>query len=440
MNIKGGSAIPVVVVTDAKVQDNLAYPVYGYQTKPTDRAVIGGKARRVKVITAADLKQNGGQYTLVGSPQAMPVYTDPSGVTDGGTAIAVYPVNAWPGASPVIPGGLVLPQVASATLLLDLRASQLALSDGNPVSTWADASGLHNDFTQSGAARPAYRAGGGVPYVQGDGVDDWMLGPDFADGLTDFAIFAVYDTSLSATTALISKITTIGDGQGWLITPNNEVVLQENGGSHWIGQSPSPLISTKHVYASLIVGGWANSNVKIYRDGIEVPAYNSAGPDLIAAITNAQPVRLFTDESDGDYFGAPLYAMLIYAPAPSLPDMVAISNWLMVQNGIVVGSAPTFVSAEIGNLNASTVTVTFSDLATAVNFANGVTVTINGVPQVAASGAVLVNPVVQYGILIPASTGDVVTWAYAKSSGDTMGLNTGTLLDDVSAQPVTNNL
>jgi len=54
-------------------------------------------ALRVKVLTSADLIQNGGGYRVEGRPYALPVYTAPSGLeVAGGEAIAIYPVNDWP--------------------------------------------------------------------------------------------------------------------------------------------------------------------------------------------------------------------------------------------------------------------------------------------------------------------------------------------------------
>lgn len=128
---------------------------------------------------------------------------------------------------------ITLPQVASATLLLDLRASQLALNDGDPVATWPDASGNGRDFTQTGTARPTYRAGGGVPYVEPDGVDDCMEGGQFADNLDNWAVFVVMrgpgGTAPSGT--LISKDYISEDGSvylGWEIGAQGALDIARN--------------------------------------------------------------------------------------------------------------------------------------------------------------------------------------------------------------------
>lgn len=103
MNPDGGPAIPVSVNTDRAIMGGTAIPVYGYASAPTDgRPAQAGAAMPVRVLTAADLVQNGGTWVLEGRYAAMPVYTAPasSGVM-GGPAIAVYPINAWPPSSAV---------------------------------------------------------------------------------------------------------------------------------------------------------------------------------------------------------------------------------------------------------------------------------------------------------------------------------------------------
>lgn len=50
------------------------------------------------------------------------------------------------------------------------------LSDGDPVSTWADSSGNSRDLTQTGTARPTYKTGilNSLPVVRFDASDDFL--------------------------------------------------------------------------------------------------------------------------------------------------------------------------------------------------------------------------------------------------------------------------
>jgi hypothetical protein len=83
-----------------------------------------------------------------------------------------------------------------AGLKLWLKADSLSLSDGDPVSTWADSSGNGNDATQGTAGlRPLYKTNivGGKPVVRFDGTDDYLALTGL--NLTDFTAFVVYQTS-----------------------------------------------------------------------------------------------------------------------------------------------------------------------------------------------------------------------------------------------------
>jgi hypothetical protein len=76
---------------------------------------------------------------------------------------------------------------------------------------------------------------------------------------------------------------------------------------------------------------------------------------------------------------------------------------------------PTFVSAEVGTVNASTVAVTFSRPVTAVgdNYDFGVTINVNSSQAAVSSTARQANPALVYYVLVtPIVYGDTVTWGY----------------------------
>lgn len=102
--------------------------------------------------------------------------------------------------------------------------------------------------------------------------------------------------------------------------------------------------------------------------------------------------------------------------------------------------APQFSSAEIGNVNASTVVVTFDQDVTASNYATGVTIKVGGVSQTISSATRQANhAVVHY--VIPVlwhGSGDSVTWEY--TGGNIAGESGGASLETVTAQAVTNNV
>lgn len=78
---------------------------------------------------------------------------------------------------------------------LILEASRITgLSDGDPVATWADASGNSRDFSQgTGVNRPTYKTNiiNGRAIVRFDGTTDYVQGPNFLTGYTEGEIFVL---------------------------------------------------------------------------------------------------------------------------------------------------------------------------------------------------------------------------------------------------------
>lgn len=184
-NPEGGAAIPVSIDTTRTVMGGAAIPVYGYSSVPTDgRPAMGGAAIPVRVLAAADLKENGGMWTLEGRPFAMPVYTAPATTTvQGGPALAVYPINAWPPSNaapaftPLNIAGLALWLKADGVLWQDAARTVPAVADADPVGAWDDASGNGRNAVQATAAkRPILKLNvqNGKPGVRCDGVDDFL--------------------------------------------------------------------------------------------------------------------------------------------------------------------------------------------------------------------------------------------------------------------------
>lgn len=97
-HIQGGPIMRVVNSPTTKVAGNVAIPVYVYASLPADAHVLGGPAQAVVFITAAQLRSNGGQYSLEGRPQAVAVQQVTGVPVAGGPAIPVYNVTnlAWP--------------------------------------------------------------------------------------------------------------------------------------------------------------------------------------------------------------------------------------------------------------------------------------------------------------------------------------------------------
>ena len=135
------------------------------------------------------------------------LYLKAAGSTDAG-AIIVYDSGAWrtftneyvaPSADYTLDSDYSLP--SSSAPLLHLDASELSLSDGASVTTWADKSGNSYDFTGSGSTAPVFKTSGRLNHntVLFDGSDDFMsnasvLGQFSDEDVTLVAVFHQYDT------------------------------------------------------------------------------------------------------------------------------------------------------------------------------------------------------------------------------------------------------
>lgn len=87
------------------------------------------------------------------------------------------------------------------------KASSLALSDNDPVSTWVDDFGTA-DATSSGSARPTYKANSGDPYVEFDGTDD-VLAATTAGGWLDLAGVVIVDVLSSSDNERVIDLTNV---------------------------------------------------------------------------------------------------------------------------------------------------------------------------------------------------------------------------------------
>lgn len=118
-----------------------------------------------------------------------------------------------------------------------------------------------------------------------------------------------------------------------------------------------------------------------------------------------------------------------YKPVPFVP--------------IPVPPTPHVSAAEVGNVNASTVAVTFDTGIDAAgnDFSSGVTIKVNASVRAFESGIRQSNhAIVYYALATPVVNGDTVTWEYTQSSGHIVAESGGATLGDVAAQSVTNNV
>jgi len=111
---------------------------------------------------------------------------------------------------------------------------------------------------------------------------------------------------------------------------------------------------------------------------------------------------------------------------------------------IPISLVPTYVSSEVGNVNATTIAVIFSvDVTAALSVLEiGVTIKINGASAsiINHGSPIPDNQHIRYVIGTPVISTDAVTWEYDASVGHIVSVADGTPLVNVTAQAVTNNV
>lgn len=319
----GGGAQPASIDTSGKVAGGAAQRVYGFDSVEAAQAAgyvcEGGPAMSVALITDAQIAS--GEWKAEGDPAALVVYTAPTNMpVEGGYAVPVYPVNGWGSSTPV-----TLPDVSSATRLLDLRASQLALSDGDPVSTWPDASGNGRDFTQSGSSRPTYRAGGGMPYVEFDGIDDWMIGGNWSefDNQSQFAVFCV--ALIDGNTDNLFLLSKFTSPRGWYL----EGVLFEIDDTFPTKRVKAyfdDVFDIKAIYTGYRIG----NDVHVYLNG-DNTSETVVSDGTVSTISNTSSIVLAANIEASAKVKANFYAVLFYQITDTInwpADRAAIETWL----------------------------------------------------------------------------------------------------------------
>jgi hypothetical protein len=154
---------------------------------------------------------------------AAPVPADSVSVADSGTFYTATDVEGVLAEIAPQLGGGISPtspdDIADLEMWLNADDLDASLADGDPVDTWADASGNSNDATQSGSARPTFKTSiiNGHDIVRFDATDDGMETPL---SLTHpFSIFYVAFYNGSSTQGRIIQ----GNVTNWLLGPYSGV-------------------------------------------------------------------------------------------------------------------------------------------------------------------------------------------------------------------------
>jgi hypothetical protein len=235
--------------------------------------------------------------------------------------------------------------------LLDLQADTLALNDGDPVSTWPDASGNGYDFTQSGSARPAYAADyndhPSVFFNSPNNEPQWLLGQNWAtlDDMDSFSVFVVCSTDQNANNDIvIAKIKTIETqyfDRGWCIMDTQPNIIEHGtpdpdkislGG---IDTAHGGYDNIEHVFTGEFI---SKTEAHVYYNGDN----STEHIDHYGVVTdygNNLPVTIGVEYIDAMpvwFIYGYISAILMCVPAPSAADRAAIEARLADRYGVTL--------------------------------------------------------------------------------------------------------
>jgi hypothetical protein len=176
--------------------------------------------------------------------------------------------------------------------------------------------------------------------------------------------------------------------------------------------------------ATYLAAGWTPVNIR-YSEGGE--GEDSASQILMVNGTDAIRVR-------------PDSVLTYRAQGYSVREILYGADALQISNAITVTDVPAIVSMEVGTVDATTLVITFLDDVAASDYKAGFTLKINDVAAGISAGARQTDHKIIYLTVDAVVFGDTVTLAYAEATGNITSEADGTILDDMAATAVTNNV
>jgi hypothetical protein len=229
----------------------------------------------------------------------------------------------------------------SANLAGWWKADSLSLTDGDPISTWSDSSGNGNDWTQSGSARPTYKASiyNSLATVRFDASDDQMTN---SMGFTedDHTLIAVYyRNNTSGDHALISKYEPDGNQRGVLFYGGRSGSSEAGYANSTNGSTPvSSVRSTAGAGGTtLVVMAWRKdgSNVQFTSDtgdqstkSTNSTIHNSTATARLGATDN------ISASTQSAWFDGDMCELCYYDTALSQDDTQAVLDGLVSKWGV----------------------------------------------------------------------------------------------------------
>lgn len=204
-----------------------------------------------------------------------------------------------------------------AGCVLWLRADGITgLSDGDPVTTWADESGEGNDATQATTAKkPSYETGvlNGKPVVRFDGVDDELSGISVAKSGA-YSLFVV-----------AKKVGAITGGLLDFNRSDNFGSYFESAGKFALNHRNTEAIYTPNVPETwwLLSGKWDGAEIQARVNGS-----NGSAVTMASVLTDDPMTGRLGRLHDGYYLNGDIAEVLLYNSALNGANVSSVEGYL----------------------------------------------------------------------------------------------------------------
>jgi hypothetical protein len=217
-------------------------------------------------------------------------------------------------------------------LRLWLKADSLAgLADGDPVGTWADASGSGNDLSAGGAARPALRTSvlNGAPVVRFDG---------FAHAMTRATFAGLSAAAQAFTLLLVRKQTTVaGFSTPWSFYGAGDVYghAPYNGNASFYSPRPDVRTDPGVNAADFYVLSWTENGAdcRLHRGGLAVATYTGGSTP---SFSGGRSFSLFAYQGSSAFVAGDVAEVLMYDSALGDDDRRGVERYLGGKYGIAL--------------------------------------------------------------------------------------------------------
>lgn len=209
------------------------------------------------------------------------------------------------------------------------------LANDDPVSTWADLSGLGHDAAQTLTQRPIYKTGilNGLPVVRFQGTNDCMKGvlSVTATTCTVFATMAINSSSNSGARVLSLGLANTNDYTG----VNYVMALARSGTtttmfSYRNGAKSGVTIS--YGTFAVLTSKYDGTNHTMYKDGVAGTPVSSTGTFVVSDYKIGSSLN----EADTSWFNGDLLELLVYSTSLSTGNQQAVEDYMGGRGAITI--------------------------------------------------------------------------------------------------------